>query len=91
MDDKVSGFDWTRGTGRIAARGVSIAKIEALLRDLPFVAPDLKHVHLEDRLIAVGRTAKGPTTVHPHPREARAEDDPACQRPIHACEGDESL
>jgi uncharacterized protein len=29
------------------------------LRDAPFVAPDLKHAHLEDRLIAAGRTAKG--------------------------------
>jgi uncharacterized DUF497 family protein len=29
------------------------------LRDAPYVAPDLKHAHLEDRLIAVGRTEKG--------------------------------
>jgi uncharacterized DUF497 family protein len=39
--------------------GVSIAEIEALFRGTPQVAPDLKHAHLEDRLIAVGRTAQG--------------------------------
>ena len=39
--------------------GVSIAEIEALLRGTPQIAPDPKHAHLEDRLIAVGRTARG--------------------------------
>lgn len=29
------------------------------MRGAPQVAPDLKHAHLEDRLIAVGRTAQG--------------------------------
>ena len=41
------------------AHGVSIAEIEALLRGEPQITPDLKHAHLEDRLIAVGRTAQG--------------------------------
>jgi uncharacterized DUF497 family protein len=45
--------------GALQKHGVSIAEIEALLRDAPFVAPDLKHAHLEDRLIAVGRTEEG--------------------------------
>ncbi len=60
MDDEVSGFDWDEGNrAHCRKHGVSIAEIEALLHDTPFVAPDLKHARLEDRLIAVGRTAKG--------------------------------
>jgi uncharacterized protein len=35
------------------------AGIETLLRGTPRIAPDLKHAHLEDRLIAIGRNAKG--------------------------------
>jgi uncharacterized protein len=35
------------------------AEIEAFLRGEPRIAPDPKHAHLEDRLIAVGRTAQG--------------------------------
>jgi len=47
-------------TGRIAgSTGFRFAEIEALLRDDPRIAPDLKHARLEDRLIAVGRTEKG--------------------------------
>ena len=36
-----------------------MAEIEALLSGNPHVAPDLKHAHLEDRLIAIGRTSQG--------------------------------
>jgi uncharacterized protein len=58
--EDVSGFDWDKGNREHCRKhGVSIAEIEALLRDAPIVAPDLKHAHLEDRLIAVGRTGKG--------------------------------
>jgi uncharacterized protein len=61
MDDEaVAGFDWDSGNWTHCRRhGVSIAEIEALLRDDPRIAPDLKHAHLEDRLIAVGRTERG--------------------------------
>ena len=60
LNEGVSGFDWDRGNrAHCRKHGVSIAEIEALLRDAPLVAPDLKHAHLEDRLIAIGRTAKG--------------------------------
>jgi len=59
-DETVSGFDWDKGNqAHCRKHGVSIAEIEALLRDAPYVAPDLKYAHLEDRLIAVGRTKKG--------------------------------
>ena len=60
VDEDVSGFDWDReNRAHCRKHGGSIAEIEALLRDAPYVAPDLKHAHLEDRLIAVGRTGKG--------------------------------
>jgi uncharacterized protein len=53
----VSGFDWDQGNREHCRKHcVSIAEIEALLRDEPGVAPDLKHAHLEERLIAVGKT-----------------------------------
>jgi uncharacterized protein len=53
-------FEWDRANrAHCEKHGVPIAEIEALLRGSPRVAPDLKHAHLEDRLIAVGRTARG--------------------------------
>jgi uncharacterized DUF497 family protein len=53
-------FEWDRGNrDHCQKHGVPIAEIEALLRGSPRIAPDLKHAHLEDRLIAVGRTARG--------------------------------
>jgi uncharacterized protein len=61
VDEVVSPlFDWDRGNRTHCRKhGVQIAEIEALLRGSPRIAPDLKHAHLEDRLIAVGRTAQG--------------------------------
>src|SRR5215475_8464285 len=53
-------FDWDSGNrAHCQKHGVSIAEIEALFRGAPRVAPDPKHAQLEDRLIAVGRTAQG--------------------------------
>jgi uncharacterized DUF497 family protein len=61
VDEVVSPlFEWDEGNrGHCQKHGVPIAEIEALLRGSPRIAPDLKHAHLEDRLIAVGRTARG--------------------------------
>lgn len=61
VDEGVSEqFDWDEGNkAHCRKHGVSIAEIEALFRSAPWIAPDLKHAHLEDRLIAVGRTAQG--------------------------------
>jgi len=61
VDEVVSSlFDWDRGNrAHCQKHGVSIAEIEALFRSTPRIAPDLKHARLEDRLIAVGRTAQG--------------------------------
>ena len=60
MQGAFAGFDWDAGNrAKCQKHGVSVAEIEALLRGSPRVAPDIKHAHLEDRLIAVGRTAGG--------------------------------
>jgi uncharacterized protein len=60
MPERLSGFDWNAANRtHCQQHGVSIAEIETLFRDGPRVAPDLRHVHLEDRLIALGRTARG--------------------------------
>ena len=56
----VAGFDWDEGNrAKCARHGVSSAEIEALLQGDPRVAPDMRHAHREDRLIAVGRNAMG--------------------------------
>lgn len=61
IDDAVSPlFDWDESNrAHCRKHGVPLAEIEALLRGTPRIAPDLKHAHLEDRLIAVDRTARG--------------------------------
>ena len=61
MDEQpVSGIDWDEGNRAHCQRhGVPLAEIEALLRGNPRIATDPKHTHLEDRLIAVGRTKRG--------------------------------
>jgi uncharacterized DUF497 family protein len=60
MAERLSGFDWDAANRTHCQKhGVSIAEIEALFRDEPRVAPDLRHAHLEDRLIALGRTGRG--------------------------------
>ena len=61
VDEVVSRlFDWDRDNrAHCQKHGVSIDEIEALLRGEPRIAPDPKHAHLEDRLIAVGRTGRG--------------------------------
>jgi uncharacterized protein len=60
VPERLSGFDWDAANrAHRRKHGVSIAEIEALFRDGPRVAPDLRHAHLEDRLIAVARTERG--------------------------------
>ena len=57
---RVQGFDWDGGNrAKCQKHGVSVAEIEALFRNAPRIAPDPKHSHDEDRLIAVGRTSAG--------------------------------
>jgi uncharacterized DUF497 family protein len=38
---------------------VSVDEIEAFLRAIPRIAPDLKHSRREERFIAIGRNARG--------------------------------
>jgi uncharacterized DUF497 family protein len=58
--DSFAVFDWgSWNRTHCRKHGVSITEIEELLRGNPRIAPDLKQAHLEDRLIAVGRTAEG--------------------------------
>jgi uncharacterized DUF497 family protein len=60
MHETIVGFDWDdRNREHCQKHGVSVIEIEVLLSGNPRVAPDLKHAHLEDRLIAVGRTREG--------------------------------
>jgi len=60
MAPAASGFDWDEGNrAKCARHGVSQADIEALFLTDPQVAPDIRHSHQEDRLIAVGRNAAG--------------------------------
>jgi uncharacterized protein len=60
MSDDVSGFDWDSGNReKCQKHGVTISEIEALLSGSPGIAPDLRHSEIEDRYIAVGRTAQG--------------------------------
>ena len=86
-------FDWDRGNrAHCQKHGVSVAEIEALLRGAPQIAPDLKHAHLEDRLIAVGRTAQGrPLFVAFTIRESSGSRLSAGERPLHAREGGQKL
>jgi uncharacterized DUF497 family protein len=57
---RVEGFDWDDGNrAKCQKHGVSIAEIESLFRSDLRVAPDPKHSHHEDRMIAVGRTSSG--------------------------------
>jgi uncharacterized protein len=57
---RVEGFDWDDGNrAKCQKHGVSIAEIETLFRSDLRIAPDPKHSHDEDRIIAVGRTECG--------------------------------
>jgi uncharacterized protein len=53
------GFDWDSNRAKCQKHGVSILEIEDVFADDPLVAPDLKHSHAEERLIAIGRTRVG--------------------------------
>lgn len=60
MTFTADGFDWDSGNReKCQHHGVSIPEIEAVFEDDPLVAPDLKHSHAEERLIAIGRTYAG--------------------------------
>lgn len=54
------GFDWDDGNaGKCAKHGVSTAEIEQLFYGVALVGPDPAHSSVEQRLRAIGVTAKG--------------------------------
>jgi len=56
----VAGFDWDEGNlAKCAKHGVTVEEIEAFFLAEPAAAPDPAHSAVEDRMIAVGRTAQG--------------------------------
>jgi uncharacterized DUF497 family protein len=90
MLESVAGFDRdVANRNHCHVHGVSVAEIEALLRGNPRVAPDLEHAHLEDRLIAIGRTDQGrPLFVAFTIRERSGQ---RLIRPVYAREGDRTV
>ena|SRR5882672_2972788 len=53
------GFDWDRGNrSKCQKHGVSIVEIESMFYGAPLVGPDVRHSGKEQRLRAVGLTAK---------------------------------
>ena len=58
MPSPIEGFDWhERIRIKCAKHGMPLAETEALLRGNPNVAPDARHAHTREPLIAIGRNA----------------------------------
>ena len=60
MDGPVSGFDWDDGNrAKCREHGVSPGEIEALFERPVLIVPDETHSTNEERLRAIGKTARG--------------------------------
>jgi uncharacterized protein len=60
MDETVSGFDWDAGNrAKCRQHGVSPAEVEALFDRPVLIIPDDAHSQSEERLRAIGKTARG--------------------------------
>jgi uncharacterized protein len=60
MDETVSGFDWDAGNrAKCRQHGVSPAEVEALFDRPVLIIPDDVHSQSEERLRAIGKTARG--------------------------------
>ena len=60
MNASVSGFDWNAGNrAKCQKHGVSVAEVEGLFNRQLLIIPDASHSQNEERLRAIGRTAKG--------------------------------
>jgi uncharacterized protein len=56
----IIGVEWDPGNiDKCQKHGVAMAEVDALLMGTPMFAPDIKHSTLEQRFVAVGRTAQG--------------------------------
>lgn len=60
MNGKLSGFDWDDGNrAKCRQHGVSPAEVEALFDRPVLLVPDEAHSEEEERLRAIGKTARG--------------------------------
>ena len=60
MDSAVSGFDWDEGNrAKCQQHGVSPAEVEGLFDRPVLIIPDAAHSLSEERLRAIGKTARG--------------------------------
>jgi len=60
MIENVEGFDWDAGNvGKCEKHGVAIAEIEDVFSRPLHILGDRQHSDIEDRFIAVGKTADG--------------------------------
>ena len=60
MNIGVAGFDWDAGNrGKCQKHGVSVAEIEGLFSRTLLIIPDASHSQSEERLRAIGKTARG--------------------------------
>jgi uncharacterized DUF497 family protein len=60
MNVKIAGFDWDAGNrAKCQKHGVSVAEVENLFTRPILVIPDATHSQGEERLRAIGKTAKG--------------------------------
>lgn len=91
----LAGFDWDDGNSeKCRKHGVSLAEIEAMFSSHEIrIAPGPTHSHIEDRLIAVGRTAEGKDAVRGvhFPQDRGTTLYPAGKRPLHSQKGDRPL
>ena len=60
MQVEVAGFDWDAGNrAKCQKHGVSVAEVEGLFSRALLIIPDEQHSQGEERLRAIGRTARG--------------------------------
>ena len=60
MDLKVAGSDWDAANrAKCQKHGVSVVEVEDLFNGAILIIPDAKHSRSEERLRAIGKTAKG--------------------------------
>ena len=60
MDAGFTGFDWDAGNrAKCQKHGVSVAQVEGLFSRSLLIIPDASHSESEERLRAIGKTARG--------------------------------
>ena len=60
MNIGVAGFDWDAGNrAKCQKHGVSVAEVEGLFIRPLLIIPDASHSQSEERLRAIGKTARG--------------------------------